>query len=150
MSTHTTTQELLDKAAAATGSDYKTAKALGITPQRLSDWRHGRQNPQPEDKALLASLAGDDPTQALVRAILEKHADTPRGERLRTALGKALRRTGELAITLSFASIAFFGHDDAEAVTHKGVEEGPTTMFGMLKTRMFKHRKTSLKKLKFA
>ena len=98
--------DLMDAAALATGSDYRTAKALGITPQKLSDWRHGRQNPQPEDHALLAMLAGRDPEEALVRAVLAKHADTPKGERLLTALGKGLRVTGGLVTSLFFASVA--------------------------------------------
>ncbi len=33
--------ELLDRAKGRTGSDGLTAKALGATPQRLSQWRHG-------------------------------------------------------------------------------------------------------------
>jgi hypothetical protein len=37
--------ELLDRAAAKTGSDSATARALGpkVTPQRVNDWRHGRR-----------------------------------------------------------------------------------------------------------
>lgn len=100
--------ELMDAAAEVTGSDYKTAKALGLTPQRLSDWRHGRQNPQPEDYALLAKLAGRDPEAALVRATLAKHAGTPKGERLLSALGKAWHQTGAVATSLTFAIAVCF------------------------------------------
>jgi len=96
--------DLLDAAREKTGSDYKTAKALGVTPQRLSDWRHGRQAAQPEDHALLAALAGNNPTEALVRATLAKHADTPKGERLLSALGKLLHPTGAAVTLLGFGS----------------------------------------------
>lgn len=95
--------ELLDAAKKITGSDYKTAKLLGITPARLGDWRGGRQNAQPEDHALLAAVAGFDPEKALVRAVLAKHADTPKGERLLSALGKAWHQTGAVAMSLTFA-----------------------------------------------
>lgn len=101
-----TMTHLLDAAAKVTGSDYKTAKLLGRTSQELSDWRHGRRNPQPEDHALVAAIADLDAEEALVRAVLAKHADTPKGERLLSVLGNVLRRTDE-AVTLGFfASVA--------------------------------------------
>lgn len=96
-----TMPHLLDAAAKVTGSGYKTAKLLGRTSQELSDWRHGRRNPQPEDHALVAAIAGLEPEEALIRAVIAKHADTPKGERLLSVLGNVLRRTGE-AVTLGF------------------------------------------------
>jgi len=99
-----TIQALLDRAKERTGSDYKTAKQLGVPFQTVSNWRHGRLNPQPEDHALVASLAGLDPEEALIRAVLEKHANKPKGERLLSVLGNALLRTGAVATSLSFAS----------------------------------------------
>lgn len=96
---------LLDRAKEKTGSDYKTAKLLGITPQQVSDMRHGRLNAQPEDHALIAAVAGLDAEEALVRAVLEKHANKPKGERLLSALGNVLRRTGEAVTLLLFASV---------------------------------------------
>lgn len=101
-----TMTHLLDAAAKVTGSDYKTAKLLGRTSQELSDWRHGRRNPQPEDHALVAALADLDAEEALVRAVLAKHADTPKGERLLSVLGNVLRRTGEPVTLGFFASVA--------------------------------------------
>ena len=92
---------LLDAAKQKTGSDYKTAKLIGATPQRISDWRSGREKgqPQPEDFALVAAAAGLDAEEALVRAVIEKHANKAKGEKLLSVLGNALRRTGE-AVTL--------------------------------------------------
>lgn len=95
---------LLDKAKERTGSDLKTAELLGIPHQHVSNWRHGHKNPQPEDHALVASLAGLDPEEALIRAVLEKHANKPKGERLLSVLGNVLLRTGAVATSLSFAS----------------------------------------------
>lgn len=92
---------LIDAAKAKAGSDYKVAQMLGITPARLGDWRAGRQTAQPEDHALIAAIAGLDPEEALVRAVIAKHADKPKGERLLSVLGNVLRRTGA-AVTLGF------------------------------------------------
>lgn len=105
MSTLVTINALLDAAKARTGSDYKTAKALGIATTHLSNWRHGQRNPQPEDLALVAGLAGLDAEETLIRATLEKHANTPKGERLLSVLGKGLRRIGAAATLLLLASV---------------------------------------------
>jgi hypothetical protein len=86
--------DLMDKAAAMAGSDYKIAKSIGVTPQVVSDWRHQRRNPQPEDIALLAGLAGLNAEQWAMRALIEKHEGTAKGDRLYKALGKALLATG--------------------------------------------------------
>ncbi|MCE4555013.1 hypothetical protein [Pelomonas cellulosilytica] len=98
---------LLDAAKDKTGSDYKTAQLLGVPFQLISDWRGARKNPQPEDHALVAALAGLDAEEALVRAIIEKHRDKPKGERLLSALGNVLRRTGEVVTLGFFASVVW-------------------------------------------
>lgn len=92
---------LLDAAKEKHGSDYKVAKLLGRQTQEISDMRHGRLTAQPEDHALIASLGGLDAEEALVRAVIAKHAGKPKGERLLSVLGNVLRRTGE-AVTLGF------------------------------------------------
>lgn len=127
-----TINELLDAAKATTGSDYKTAQVLGITRQRLYAWRKGDQNPQPEDHALVAQIAGRDPMAAMARAVLEKHGDSPKGERLRSALGKSLQAIGGLVITLGFASGAFLS-TDARAQGRPGPVEACTTMYRKVK-----------------
>lgn len=118
-----TITELLDAAREQTGSDYKTAKALGVTPQRLSDWRAGRQNAQPEDFALVAALAKRDPEEELIRATLAKHANTAKGERLLSALGNVLTRTGAAVTLLFFASVGWHSNQ-AQA---RGLTLKPTT-----------------------
>lgn len=52
---------LIDKASAIAGSDYKLAKLVGAMPQNVSNWRHGQATCSPENRALLAAIAGLDP-----------------------------------------------------------------------------------------
>ncbi|MFT3721255.1 hypothetical protein [Pseudorhodoferax sp.] len=90
---------LIDRAKEIAGSDYKLARLLGITGQKLSDLRHGRKNAQPEDYALFASVAGLDPVAEMTRAMLRKHEGTKKGDLLMRALGKS-----SLAIGAAIAS----------------------------------------------
>ena len=85
---------LIDKARAIAGSDGKVAKALKVPATMVSDWRHGRRNPTPEDFALLAMVAQVDPLSELARATVQKHQGTAKGDMLMKALGKALLATG--------------------------------------------------------
>lgn len=132
MSSAETINRLLDAAKEVTGSHYKTAQLLGVSPNRVNDWRAGRQNPQPEDYALVASIAGLDPEEHLIRAILAKHADTPKGERLLSALGKGLRVIGEGATLVIFASVVSFGltpRSDAAGAPYPAAEGIPSAVY---------------------
>ena len=95
---------LLDEAKKKTGSDSETGRRVGVSPQRVNDWRHDRKPAAPEDYALVAAIAGLDANEALVRALLERHANTAKGEALLSALGKWLRPTGAAATLLGFVS----------------------------------------------
>lgn len=88
---------LIDKASAIAGSDYKLAKLVGAMPQNVSNWRHGQASCSPENRALLAAIAGLDPVAELARATLEKHEGTSKGDLLMRALGKSSRLTGAIA-----------------------------------------------------
>lgn len=96
--------ELIDKAAENAGSYANLARSLGVPPQLVSNWRSGLKTCTPSDWALLAAAAGLDPEEALIRATLEKHAGTAKGERLLKALGKGLHRIGEVASLAIFAA----------------------------------------------
>lgn len=85
---------LIDQASRQAGNDRKLAKLLEKTPQRLSDWRHGRKTCQPEDQAIMASIAGLDAMEVLARATVEHFEGTPKGDLLMRALGKGLLATG--------------------------------------------------------
>lgn len=86
--------QLIDMAKSIAGSDYKLAKLTGHTPQQVSDWRHGRKPCPPEDQALIAGVAGLNAEQVALRALVEKHEGTPKGDRLMRVLGKAFLATG--------------------------------------------------------
>jgi hypothetical protein len=96
--------DLIDRAAGNAGSDNKLAIALGVSRQVVSNWRHGLKTATPADWALLAAAAGLDPEEALIRATLDKHAGTPKGERLMKALGKGLHQIGAVALLGIFAA----------------------------------------------
>lgn len=95
----TDTIELLDRAKKATGSDYKTAKALEVTPQRISDWRTGRQPVPVADVVLMAELAGLKTEEWAARAIVAQYQGTSKGDKLFKALGKALAATGAAIVS---------------------------------------------------
>lgn len=85
---------LIDLAARRAGSDYKLAKLLGETRQRISNWKNGSAACSPADQALLADIAGLDPVVVLARATVEKYEGRAKGDALMKALGKVLLVTG--------------------------------------------------------
>lgn len=97
---------LIDKAKSIAGSDYALAKLLEVTPQTVSNWRHGRKPCPAADVALLAGIAGLDATAWLVRATLAKHEGTTKGDQLYKALGKALRVTGAALASNGLGALA--------------------------------------------
>lgn len=86
--------ELIDKAAEVAGNDAKLAVQIGVTRQRVSQWRHGHQPCPPADVALLAHVAGLDAEAWGSRALIAQHAGTAKGELLKQALKKAFVATG--------------------------------------------------------
>lgn len=51
-----TLNELLDEAKKITGSDYKTAIAIGLKGQHISNWRKHRCKPNSDSRIQLANL----------------------------------------------------------------------------------------------
>lgn len=104
-------RELIKRAAKQAGSEYKLAKMLGVAQQRITNWKdEDGITCSPADRARLAAIAGEDAVQELVRATLEKHEGTLRGEQLRQVLGKRLQAIGGAsttgaAVALSLASL---------------------------------------------
>lgn len=109
---------LIDKAAAIAGSRYKLAKQLKVSTSNLYAWEKGKACP-PGDIALMASIAGYDPVQWLVRATLEKYEGTEKGDQLARALGKPSPATG--------AATGSGGAEGPE--TSSQDPEGPSTMY---------------------
>ncbi|WP_295542048.1 hypothetical protein [uncultured Pseudacidovorax sp.] len=100
---------LIDAAKAITGSDSKTADALGVSRGNVSDWRHGRQPCSPEMQALLASIAGFDPAETALRAMTKKHEGSALGDKLARVLGKLSPATGVVAGFVGAVALAIFG-----------------------------------------
>lgn len=92
-------EELITKASAKLGSEYKVAKAVGATPQRLSDWKTGRATCMAEDRALLADIAGEDPLEEIVTALMERAAGKPKEARLRDVLMNRLKLVGNFCLS---------------------------------------------------
>ena len=86
--------ELIARASAICGNDNKLAIALGVSRMTVSNWKTGKTPCPPEDQASIAAVAGLDPVQTLVRAHLERHEGTAKGDRLMKVLGKASLVTG--------------------------------------------------------
>lgn len=74
--------ELIAGASQVLGSDNAIAVRLGVPRQLVSMWKSGARDCPPEDQARIAAILGADPREALVSAVLERHAGTPKGEAL--------------------------------------------------------------------
>lgn len=95
--------QLIDKASAAAGSDYKLAKMLDSSRQAVSNWRHGQKTCPVADIVLMAEIAGLKSEEWAARALISQYEGTPKGDKLYRALGKLLAVTG-VAIASSGAS----------------------------------------------
>lgn len=85
--------ELIERAAAEAGSQRRLAETLGVTQNRISDWKTGARECPPEKVALIAHEAKLPADQWLARAVLWRQEGKPDAERLKKALGKCLRAT---------------------------------------------------------
>jgi predicted transcriptional regulator len=100
--------EIIDKALEKTGTVSALGKALGISPAMVSMWKSGAKPCPPEDQARIAAVAGIDPIQTLVRAHIEKHEGTEKGDQLARVLGKFLVATGAAVATSGASAAAIF------------------------------------------
>jgi DNA-binding transcriptional regulator YdaS (Cro superfamily) len=84
-------KELIARAAAIAGNQSRLARELETEPQKVTDWKNGRQACPLAAIHYMASMAkiSDQEFRALMENIeLEKHAGTVQGERLARVLGK--------------------------------------------------------------
>ena len=86
--------DLIARASKVAGNDSALARSMGVPPSMVSMWKLGTKTCPPEDQASMAAIAGLDPVQVLVRAHLERHEGTAKGDRLMKVLGKSLLATG--------------------------------------------------------
>lgn len=110
------TGSLLDaaKSRQAIPSDYKLAKALGVSQARISGYRIGKSRPDDLTARKIAELADLD--EGYVVACL--HAERAQNEEARglwEGIAKRLERAGLAAVTAVFA-LLFFGNPDAGAL----------------------------------
>ena len=107
---------LIDAGRSIAGSDYKLAKMIGVTPQTVSNWRHGEKPCPPADVALLASVAGFDPQEWLTRATLWKYEGTDKGDRLMRVLGKTSAAITAVLASSGANAAANFGYGMPDTV----------------------------------
>lgn len=82
---------LLDRAKSVTGSDYATAKRLGITDSAISQWRNRPKSaPDPERAFALADLLGLDPVEVLAVCEAKRARDEDARKRWIARAGKAI------------------------------------------------------------
>lgn len=83
-------ETLIDKAAKVCGSDNALAERIGIARPNISLMRAGKRPISPATAAELANIAGEDPREAAIDAVIESAKGTRRESVLRDILGKAL------------------------------------------------------------
>ena len=100
--------ELIERALAVAGSQAELARLLKVAPPNITVWKKEEKPCPPEDQARLAAIAGIDPVQTLVRAHIEKHEGTEKGDQLARVLGKFLVATGAAVATSGASAAAIF------------------------------------------
>lgn len=100
---------LIDAASEKVGGQNKMARSIGYTRSEVSQWHTGKRACPVEAQALMAHIAGLDPQEVLAYALIERHAGTPKGEQLLTALGKGLLATSAAAFLSTYASAVWAG-----------------------------------------
>ena len=111
--------ELIERAAKESGSKTALAEKMGVSPQRLNDWRTGYRPCPPEQVAILADIAGLVAEEWLARATLWHAKEKPYYKRLEEALGKWLPRTGAaIAGFFLIASLSAFPRSAEAAEFH--------------------------------
>jgi hypothetical protein len=98
---------LIQSAAMRAGNEARLAKMVEENRHNVSAWKAGRRACPIEAQALMAALVDRDPIEEMRLAVLERNANTPRGEKLVSALGKGLMSAGAVAlITVSASDVS--------------------------------------------
>lgn len=100
-------QNLILVSSAIFGGQNKMARAIGYGPGEVSEWANGRRPCPLEAQVLMADAAGLNAQEVMAYAIIERHANTPRGEKLLSALGKVSRAAGVAASCFISASVVW-------------------------------------------
>lgn len=92
---------------------------LDISPQRLSDWKHGRRRPTAAQAQTLALVAGTDPLQ-LLQWLAEQEA-TPAQRGLFRRVYQAAGANLALALTAVILSASIWPNSSFATTTYKGL-----------------------------
>jgi plasmid maintenance system antidote protein VapI len=89
-----TTTDLIDAVKEAKGiaSDYAVAKQLGLKPQTISNYRHGRTQMSDETAVALAAMISRAPAPILAQLAAER-SKSPEVAKIWREAAKALSRT---------------------------------------------------------
>lgn len=90
-----TTTDLIDAVKEAKGiqSDYGLAKRLGVLPQTISNYRHGRTQMADEIAVAMAAMADRAPAPILAQLAADR-AKSPEVAKIWREASKVLARTG--------------------------------------------------------
>lgn len=83
-------KELIERASAKAGNDAALARLIETPAPNVAMWKSGARPCPPADVALMASVAGLNADEWLVRAVMAKHEGTPKGEKLMRVLKASL------------------------------------------------------------
>lgn len=82
---------LIEKGTSIYGSQSALAKELGVPYTHVSMWKSGKRPCTAPDRAALAIAVDEDPTEAVIEAVIEGISlDKPQGKRATYALQVAL------------------------------------------------------------
>lgn len=111
--------ELLDEAAKKFGSDYKVAKALGITPAAISNVRKRGKNLSDYHAAKLAEMLGLSPIKVIVG--LKAAKAKTREEAAYWGKLKGLAAAGLLALTM-YGGAPSTSHANAQTMNGQNIQ----------------------------
>jgi len=87
-------------------SDYRVAKALGVTRATVSKWRQDKGGMSDATALRAAAITGADPVYYLLRVAMERTESIGAADVLERVV-KKVRRSGRAVITAKIASILF-------------------------------------------
>ena len=96
---------LIQEAIKKAGSEAKLAAFVEASRHHVNTWKHGTRSCPIEAQILMATLVKLDVNEVIREALIERNKGTARGEKLISALGKAV-----LAIGVVTAS-TLYGND---------------------------------------
>lgn len=79
-------RKLIEKASSIAGNQSKLAKLLDTDANTITAWKNNRRMCAPEDRGLIASVAGVDPLPEIAEAMIQRWEGTPKADLIRASL----------------------------------------------------------------